>query len=57
MALSKQLLDMLICPNCRYEELDYDEAGQRLACSKCSFLFRVTDDVPVLLVDEAEKKE
>lgn len=57
MALSKHLLDMLICPHCRHEELDYDEAGKRLACSRCSFVYPVTDDVPVLLVDEAEKKE
>ncbi len=57
MALSRNLIDMLICPNCRHEKLDYHQAEARLSCSSCRFVYRVADDIPVLLVDEAETKE
>ncbi|MBD3403113.1 Trm112 family protein [candidate division GN15 bacterium] len=57
MALPQHLLDKLICPNCGNEELEYRQAEDRLNCPRCNFVYRVTEDVPVLLVDEAEQKE
>jgi uncharacterized protein len=57
MALSRQLISMLICPNCRHEKLDYRESSGRLSCPKCRLAYPVADDIPVLLVDEAENKE
>lgn len=54
MALSKKIVEMLVCPNCK-ESLEYDEANNKLNCQKCSLVYKINNDVPVLLVDEAEK--
>lgn len=52
MALSKQLLNILVCPTC-HSKLDYQVDQSRLVCMSCKLAFPVTEDVPVLLVDEA----
>ena len=53
MALPDNLLEKLVCPKCK-GKLDYEEQPERLACQGCSLAYRVDNDVPVLLVDEAE---
>lgn len=54
MALSEKLLEKLVCPNCK-TKLEYDEQNNKLICQSCKLVYRVNNDVPVLLVDEAEK--
>ena len=54
MALSPDLLAMLVCPACR-SDLTYDAAASTLTCQACRLRYKVVDDIPVLLVDEAEK--
>ena len=54
MSLDKELLDILACPNCRGEVV-YDEAAAIIECQKCHYRYPVRDDIPVMLVDEAEK--
>jgi hypothetical protein len=54
MTLSDKLVSMLVCPNCK-EALKYEKENQKLICEKCSLSYRVTNNVPVLLADEAEK--
>ncbi|MCC6350062.1 MAG: Trm112 family protein [Candidatus Eisenbacteria bacterium] len=54
MALSADLLAILVCPACK-GDLVYDEAGQTLTCGACRLRFKVVDDIPVMLVDEAVK--
>ncbi len=54
MALSSELLSILVCPACK-GDLVYDEAALTLTCNACRLLYRVVDDIPVMLVDEAEK--
>jgi uncharacterized protein len=54
MALDEQLLEILACPNCR-GEVDYKEAEQVIECRNCHYRYPVRDDIPVMLVDEAEK--
>lgn len=54
MALSPDLLAILVCPACR-QDLTYDAAASTLTCPACRLRYRVVDDIPVLLVDEAEK--
>ena len=56
MALPEKLLSKLVCPKCR-GSLTYDREGDYLTCSECMLRYRVTDDIPVLLLDEAEKLE
>jgi len=54
MALSADLLSVLICPACR-GDLEYDENAQTLTCHACGLRYRVVDDIPVMLVDQAER--
>lgn len=80
--VSKELLEILICPAC-HGELEYDEAADTLTCRgrhcpecgmpvdesglctepECGLKpekvvglrYRVEDNIPVMLIDEAEK--
>ncbi len=53
MAISEQLLEILVCPACRAKvELKPDGSG--LKCIECKRVFPVRDDIPVMLVDEAK---
>ena len=54
MALPEGLLAKLVCPKCK-GKLEYLQDKDRLLCSTCSLSYRIDNDVPVLLVDEAEK--
>lgn len=52
MAVSQQLLDLLVCPLCKTPvKLTSDEKG--LKCATCRRVYPVRDDIPVMLVDEA----
>lgn len=54
MALSPDLLAMLVCPACK-KDLVYDAAASTLTCQHCRLRYKIVDDIPVMLVDEAEK--
>ncbi len=52
MALSKELLEILVCPLCKTPvALTADSKG--LKCSTCRRVYPIRDDIPVMLVDEA----
>jgi hypothetical protein len=56
MAISKELLDILVCPKCKGEiYLTPGEDG--LICDKCKLLYEIRDDIPIMLIDEAKKIE
>lgn len=52
MALDARLLQILVCPGCR-GELEYDDEKAELRCPACRLVYRVEDDIPILLIDEA----
>ena len=55
MTLSPELLEIIVCPNCR-GEVEYRADEQLIVCvGECRYRYPVRDDIPVLLVDEAEK--
>ena len=55
MAVDKELLEILACPNCR-GEVEYLEAESTIVCrGECGYRYPVRDGIPVLLIDEAEK--
>jgi hypothetical protein len=54
MALSEDLLSILVCPQCR-GDLTYDKTGNTLTCPACKLRYRIEDDIPVMLVDQAER--
>jgi uncharacterized protein YbaR (Trm112 family) len=52
--LSQELLDILVCPACK-GDLAYDSAAQTLTCPACRLRYRVEDDIPIMLEEEAER--
>ncbi len=54
MAVDKELLDILACPKCK-GDLELEEGGTGLICRACSLRYRIEDDIPIMLIDEAEK--
>lgn len=54
MALSEELLAMLVCPRCKGDLLlDPGETG--LVCPACRLRYPVREGIPVMLEEEAEK--
>jgi uncharacterized protein YbaR (Trm112 family) len=56
LAISKELLEILVCPACKAKvELKADGSG--LKCVECGRVYPVRDDIPVMLIDEATIEE
>lgn len=52
MAISPELLEMLVCPLCKASvKLLDDQSG--LQCTQCRRVYPIRDDIPVMLVEEA----
>ena len=54
MVLSRELLDIIVCPRCK-GGLQFEQQEPSLLCAACRLKFPVRDGIPVMLVDEAEK--
>lgn len=54
MAIPRELLEILVCPESKQPLLYFEEEGF-LFCPASRLKYRVEDDIPVLLVDEAER--
>lgn len=52
--ISEKLLDILVCPACK-GELVYDRDGERLICNACRLKYKIEDDIPIMIIEEAEK--
>jgi uncharacterized protein YbaR (Trm112 family) len=52
--IDPKLLDILACPVCK-GDLKYRETDQKLICEKCRLKYPIKDDIPIMLVDRAEK--
>jgi len=52
MSLSRDLLDILVCPKCKGEQ-DYREAEEHLICPACQLVYPVENDIPIMLIDQA----
>ena len=53
MTLAPELLEILVCPKCK-GDLQYRETpSEELACQLCRLTYRVEDDIPIMLIDEA----
>ena len=52
--MNDDLLEILVCPQCK-GELEYDKEKQQLICHACRLKYRIEDDIPIMLVEEAEK--
>ena len=52
--IKKELLEILACPVCK-EKVVLNEDGTYLMCHTCRLRYPVEDDIPIMLVDRAEK--
>ncbi len=52
MAVSKELLDILVCPECK-TPVRLTPDGKGLKCSGCRRVYPIRDDIPVMLPEEA----
>lgn len=54
MTLDEDLLEILVCPKCK-GELEYRPEEEALLCHECRLRYEVEDDIPIMLIDEAEE--
>jgi len=54
MPIDQELLDILACPKCK-GEVKLENGGNYLVCHACRLRYRIEDDIPVMLIDEAEE--
>lgn len=54
MAISRELLNILVCPQCK-GGLEPIDNGFGLVCAACRLKYPIRDDIPIMLIDEAEK--
>ena len=52
--MDAKLLDILVCPLCK-SPLVYRKAEQELICKADRLAYKIADDIPVMLADEARK--
>lgn len=53
MPLAPQLLEILVCPKCRGDLVYRTEPDEALICHACRLVYRVEDDIPIMLIEEA----
>ena len=51
--LDERLLEILVCPKCK-GPLEYHREPHSLVCRRCALRYEVRDDIPILLIDEAQ---
>ena len=49
--IDKELLDILACPACK---ADVRLEAEKIVCVKCGRRYPIKDDIPIMLIDEAE---
>jgi len=53
MAISKDLLDILACPQCK-GKIYLNEKEDGLICDRCKLWYEIKEDIPIMLIDEAK---
>ena len=53
MPIAAELKEILACPKCK-GELEFREQESRILCKACKLAYRIEDDIPVMLIDEAQ---
>lgn len=54
MAVSQDLLDVLACPQCK-GDLRLTDKQNGLICEACKLRYPIKEDIPVMLIEEAER--
>lgn len=53
MSISKESLNIIACPKCK-GKIEADEGKNAIVCSECRLSYPLRDDIPVMLIDEAD---
>jgi uncharacterized protein YbaR (Trm112 family) len=53
MAVSKELLEILVCPKCK-GDVELTAKADGLICEACALVYEIRDDIPIMLIDEAK---
>jgi uncharacterized protein YbaR (Trm112 family) len=53
MPIAPELKEILACPRCK-GELEFREEQHQIVCKACKLVYRIEDDIPVMLIDEAQ---
>ena len=56
MPIAQELKEILACPKCK-GELEFRDAQNEIVCHHCKLVYRIEDDIPVMLIDEARPLE
>ncbi len=51
--MDQELLQLLACPKCK-GAIDYKPEASAIHCTACNLAYPVRNDIPVMLIDEAE---
>ena len=51
--VSKELLDILACPQCK-GPVHLNDQQDGLVCESCKLVYEIRDDIPIMLIDEAK---
>ena len=51
--IDEELLKILVCPKCK-GDLEYKPEPERLICNNCRLIYRIEDNIPNMLIEEAE---
>ena len=58
MALSPELLEILVCPKCKSKvELKADQSALVCTNTQCRLAYPIREEIPVMLVEEAKVEE
>ena len=53
MGIRKELLEILVCPQCK-GKLRLTPTEDGLICDKCRLFYEIRDEIPIMLIDEAK---
>lgn len=53
MAIHKELLEILVCPKCK-GDIYLNDTQDGLICEACKLMYEIRDDIPIMLIDEAQ---
>lgn len=53
MSLAPELLQILVCPQCKGPLQHYLRPTEALVCRACALVYAVDDGIPVMLIDDA----
>jgi uncharacterized protein len=49
-----ELIELLVCPAC-HGDIQYKDRRNLIICTKCGLQYPVRDNIPIMLIDEANK--